>query len=187
MTFTMPILSSLLETLFTLLVAVLLLRAWIFAVRLHPFNPVVQIVLRYTTWLVGPIQRVIRPHGHIDWASLLAAYVCSLIYVVLTLLLLIGALPPANALLPLLAAGLVFWVRSVMSLITWLTILQAILSWVNPLSPIMTVLQVLTAPLLNPIRRILPNTGTIDFSPIVLLVFAQVLQMMLTHVFYSVL
>jgi YggT family protein len=38
----------------------------------------------------------------------------------------------------------------------------------------MPVLQTLTAPLLNPIRRILPNMGGIDFSPLVLLVIAQV-------------
>lgn len=36
-------------------------------------------------------------------------------------------------------------------------------------------------PILNPIRRILPNTGGIDFSPMALLVGLQVLQIILSN------
>ncbi len=40
----------------------------------------------------------------------------------------------------------------------------------------------LLEPLLAPIRRILPNTGTIDFSPMVLIVGLEILRIILRNV-----
>ncbi|MGS0626194.1 YggT family protein, partial [Ralstonia sp. VS2407] len=39
----------------------------------------------------------------------------------------------------------------------------------------------LTAPLLNPLRRLIPNLGGIDLSPILLFVIVQVLIMIVTR------
>lgn len=36
-------------------------------------------------------------------------------------------------------------------------------------------------PLLKPIRRIMPNTGAIDFSPLVLIVLLNIVQIVLTN------
>lgn len=74
--------------------------------------------------------------------------------------------------------------RWALNLVVWLTLIQAVLSWVNPMSPLMAQLQTLTAPLLDPIRRILPRTA-IDFSPLVLLILAQIAAMMLTRLSYG--
>ncbi|AZI36246.1 hypothetical protein NT2_04_00580 [Caenibius tardaugens NBRC 16725] len=41
---------------------------------------------------------------------------------------------------------------------------------------IWTALNALLQPLLSPIRKIMPNTGSIDFSPLVLIIGLQVLQ-----------
>ena len=71
------------------------------------------------------------------------------------------------------------------NLVLWLTLIQVILSWVNPMAPIMPVLQTLTAPLLDPIRRVLPNLGGIDFSPLVLLILAQIIMMVLESLAFS--
>ena len=67
----------------------------------------------------------------------------------------------------------------------WIIIARAILSWVNPMAAIMPVLRTLTAPLLEPIRRIMPNLGGLDLSPIVLLVLAQVAMMVLNRISFS--
>lgn len=40
-------------------------------------------------------------------------------------------------------------------------------------------------PILNPIRRIMPNTGAIDFSPLVLIVGLNILSIVLTNLAYS--
>ena len=52
-------------------------------------------------------------------------------------------------------------------------------------SAIYTALNALLEPLLRPIRRIMPNTGAIDFSPLVLIVGLNVLIMILNAVYRS--
>ena len=44
---------------------------------------------------------------------------------------------------------------------------------------IWTAINAILDPILRPIRRIMPNTGAIDFSPMVLIIFLQVLVMVL--------
>jgi YggT family protein len=87
----------------------------------------------------------------------------------------------------LLGAALVTVARWALNLIVWLTLIQAVLSWINPMAPIMPVLRTLTAPLLEPIKRIMPNLGGLDLSALVLLVLAQVAMMVLNRVSFSLL
>ncbi len=46
----------------------------------------------------------------------------------------------------------------------------------NFVASIWTAVNALLDPLLNPIRRVLPSTGSIDFSPLVLLVGMRILS-----------
>jgi len=170
----------------TLFGIALIVRAWMYAIRLHPFNPYSQAVLRITDWLVQPLRKVVRPSGRIDWPSLLASWLTALVFLLLSWLLLTGALPPPASLVPALLASVFTVLKWALNLVLWLTLIQAILSWVNPLAPVMPVLHTLTAPLLDPIRRALPNTGGLDFSPLVLLVLAQLGMMLLQHLSFSV-
>jgi YggT family protein len=64
----------------------------------------------------------------------------------------------------------------------WLLILGRVLfSWINPRfeGPIARFLYETTEPLLGPIRRLLPQTGMIDFSPLVLLLLLGMLTRLL--------
>jgi YggT family protein len=59
----------------------------------------------------------------------------------------------------------------------WLLVLgRVLLSWVNPRmeGPVARFLYETTEPLLAPIRRLLPNTGMIDFAPLVLILILGV-------------
>ena len=80
-------------------------------------------------------------------------------------------------------------VDMILQLLVWLIIGQAILSWlvafnvINTSSPfvrsLLTGLDRLTAPLYRPIRRLLPDFGGIDFSPLVLILAIQVLRLLI--------
>lgn len=180
------ILIFLLDIIFSLFGIALILRAWIFAIRLHPFNPYSQAILRTTDWLVQPIRRLIPVSGRFDWPSILACWITAIIYLLLTWLIAMGGLlPPASAIGAVLLTGLLVGLKWLFNVIVWVTLIQAVLSWINPLSPIMPVLYTLTAPLLDPIRRILPRMGGLDLSPLVLLVVAQVVMMILNHLAFS--
>lgn len=71
----------------------------------------------------------------------------------------------------------------------WIIIGQVILSWLfafnvlNTSSPglrrFVEALDRITEPLYRPIRRLMPDFGGIDFSPLVLLILIQILRMLL--------
>ena len=50
-------------------------------------------------------------------------------------------------------------------------------------SPIMQILNMITEPILSPIRSRLPSTGMIDFSPMVALVIMMIIQRIVHRVF----
>ena len=76
-----------------------------------------------------------------------------------------------------------------LSVLWWIIIAQAILSWLlafnvlNFSSPVVrsiaTALDRLTGPLYRPIRKMLPDFGGLDFSPLVVLLIIMVLQKLL--------
>jgi YggT family protein len=79
-----------------------------------------------------------------------------------------------------------------LSIITWIIIAQVVLSWLfafnilNTSSSGVRTLAVaidrITAPLYRPIRRILPDFGGMDFSPMVVLLVIWLLQRLLADV-----
>jgi YggT family protein len=74
----------------------------------------------------------------------------------------------------------------ILQILVWIIIVQVILSWLVAFNVINTgsgfvrtvldVLDRLTAPLYRPIRKIMPDFGGIDFSPIVLILAIQILR-----------
>jgi YggT family protein len=64
------------------------------------------------------------------------------------------------------------------TLYSFILLARVLVSWfpVDQYNPIVKVLYQLTEPLLAPIRRVLPQTGAIDFSPIVAFVVIVIVQ-----------
>ena len=77
-----------------------------------------------------------------------------------------------------------------LSVLTWIIIGQVILSWLLAFNVLNTssqgvrtfalALDRVTAPLYRPIRRLLPDFGGLDFSPLVVLILIMILQKLLT-------
>lgn len=62
-------------------------------------------------------------------------------------------------------------------------IIEVVLSYfMSPFHPIRQFLYRLVEPALTPIRRILPGMGGLDFSPLVLLILLQILDMLLGNI-----
>lgn len=73
-------------------------------------------------------------------------------------------------------------VNAVLGLYWWIVVAAAILSWVNPdpYNPIVRFLRAATEPVMYRIRRVVPLFfGGIDFTPLVVLLLIQFLQMFL--------
>jgi len=66
------------------------------------------------------------------------------------------------------------------NLITWGVIIHVVLGYfLSPYHPAREFTTRLFEPLLDPIRRILPQTGMIDFSPLVLIILVQLVEMLI--------
>lgn len=167
----------LLDILGSLLVALLLLRAWMRYIGMPSRNPVAQFTYAMTNWLVGPISKLVPTRGRLDWASLLAALVVTLLLVI-AMRAVVGADIPWDIALVAALRQLVIWGLNV---IVWVTIIYVVISWVNPHAPFAPAFEVLLRPLLTPIRRILPTVGGFDLSPMVLLIGVYVLQMVVAR------
>ena len=77
--------------------------------------------------------------------------------------------------------GITFAVISLFSnLITWGVIIHVVLGYfLSPYHPAREFTSRLFEPLLEPIRRLLPQTGMLDFSPLVLIILVQLIEMLI--------
>lgn len=87
--------------------------------------------------------------------------------------------------------SVVFLLLTILDLLLWAVIISAIMSWLIAFEVINThnkfvymiydFLSRVTQPLLNPIRRFMPNLGGIDISPIILILLIYFLQSLIAE------
>ncbi|MEZ0231946.1 MAG: YggT family protein [Methylophilaceae bacterium] len=170
-------LQFLLQTILGLFALTALLRFYLQLTNAPFQNPVSQLVVALTNFIVVPTRRFIPSWRGFDLSTLLLAYAAEL-------LIKLGLLWLGD--FPLMLAGNLIWVAifglalvEVLKLSIYIflyaTILQAILSWVNPYSPVAPVLDALTRPLLKPLRKRIPLAGGFDLTPIIVFIVAQLL------------
>lgn len=75
----------------------------------------------------------------------------------------------------------------VIRLVMLVVIVQAVLSYfMSPYDPIRQRIDRLVNPLLAPIRRVVPPVGMIDFSPVILIILLQLVDVILTRLLLSI-
>ncbi|UCH58857.1 MAG: YggT family protein [Anaerolineales bacterium] len=71
--------------------------------------------------------------------------------------------------------------------VTLLVIIQVLLSFfMSPYHPIRQTIDRIIQPMLDPIRRVLPQTGMLDFSPMVLILLLYIVRSLLIGVLRSI-
>lgn len=69
----------------------------------------------------------------------------------------------------------------------WIVIASILLSYfMDPYHPLRQGVDNLVRPLLDPIRRVVPPVGMLDFSPFVLIVLIQVVSNLLVRFLYAI-
>jgi YggT family protein len=170
-------LAYLIDVFFGLVTYTLLLRLVMQLLRAPFRNPLGQAVMALTDWIVKPLRKVLPGYRGVDWATVVAAILFQFAWL-LALQLTFGR---ASALFgPGIAFLLLATVIALVKALLWLVIIvvfaQAILSWVAPDGPLAGVLNALTFPVLRPVRRLVPPIGgTLDLSPLIVIVLAQLL------------
>jgi YggT family protein len=165
-----------------LLVGACVLRAWMQSRRIGGANPVGTFVMGLTDWIVKPLRRILPGYAGIDWGSLVAAFLITLVAVTIDIALRVGGVPPPDIVLIVTLVWLIKWILYLAQL---MILIAAVLSWVNPFSPLLPVFDALTAPLLAPLRRILPRGGRMDFSPLAALLLIQIALIIVSRVAFQ--
>jgi YggT family protein len=170
-----PALKLVIDVIFGLLTYALLLRFAMQVLRAPFRNPAGQAVVALTDWIVKPLRKVFAGFRGIDWASLVAAFLFQLLW----LLAYYFAFGRGYSLLGpgalfLLDAAVIALVKVALWLLIIVVLIQAVLSWVAPDGPLAGLLNALTFPFLRPVRRLIPPIGgTLDLSPLIVIVIAQ--------------
>jgi YggT family protein len=160
---------------FGLYTLAVMLRFLLQAVRADFHNPVSQFVVRITAPLLKPLRRVVPAVRGYDLASLTLAWLLKALE-----LSIIGALIGASAFPATLVWAVPALVSLVINIFLFAILIVVILSWINPqgYNPALVILHRLTAPLLEPARRLIPSIGGIDLSPMLVMVGLYLLEML---------
>ncbi|AVJ25055.1 MULTISPECIES: YggT family protein [Pseudomonas] len=162
------------QTLGSLYLLIVLMRFILQLVRANFYNPLCQFVVKATQPLLKPLRRVIPSLFGLDMSSLVLALLLQILLFVV-ILMLNGYQAFTVLLLPW---GLIGIFSLFLKIIFWSMIISVILSWVAPgsRSPGAELVSQITEPVLAPFRRLIPNLGGLDISPIFAFIVIQLLQ-----------
>lgn len=165
------------NTVLGLYTAAVILRFLMQQVRADFYNPLAQAMMKLTNPLLLPLRRFIRPWNRIDLASLVLALLLQLLNVAVVSWF-------ANRIGYGLGYGpgfLLMWtaiklVYILVNLYFFTVLVEVLMSWFNQgRSPMDGLFRPVNAPLLRPVRRVLPPFSGLDFSPLVVLLLLQVI------------
>ncbi|NVZ23256.1 YggT family protein [Pseudomonas costantinii] len=162
------------QTLGSLYLLIVLMRFILQLVRANFYNPLCQFVVKATQPLLKPLRRVVPSMFGLDMSSLVLALLLQVLLFAV-ILLLNGYQATTLLLLPWALIGIF---SLFLKIIFWSMIISVILSWVAPgsRSPGAELVAQITEPVLAPFRRLIPNLGGLDISPIFAFIAIQLLQ-----------
>ena len=169
-----------LQTIGSLYLLIILLRFVLQLVRADFYNPLSQFAVKATQPLLKPLRRIIPSLFGLDMSSLILAIIVQMILMALTLLLAYGTTGDP---LHLLLWAIIGVTGLFLNIFFYALIISVILSWVAPAShnPGAQLVNQITEPLLAPLRRILPNLGGLDISPILAFMILKLLDMLVIN------
>jgi YggT family protein len=149
-----------------------------------PFrNPIGEFIVAGTNWAVRPARKAIPPLAGLDLATLLVALLLQALALYLMGAIAGGGLgnEPGRTVAVLLVSAAFDLARFSLYILVFAVVVQAVLSWTNPRSPVQPLFDAMTRPFLRPLRRVIPLLGSVDLSPLVLLVLLQIALILLAH------
>ncbi|MCM2131586.1 YggT family protein [Larsenimonas rhizosphaerae] len=170
----------LVNTLIGVYMFVLMLRFLLHFSKADYFNPISQGVVKATSPLVNPLQKIIRPIGGIDIATLVVGLIFKALGIILVLWIAGAGMPALPSLLIGALAGVL---NAILKIYFFAMIILIILSWVAPQAnhPGALLVFQITEPVMAPLRRVIPPLGPLDLSPIVLFLIINLLDSLVVN------
>jgi YggT family protein len=166
----------LIDTLFSLYILAVVLRFLLQWIRADFYNPVSQFLVKITHPPLRLLRRVVPSIGRVDSSTLLFALLLQMLanFSILA----IKGLSVSVIALTVLSFGDLL--KMVLDIYVYAIFIGALISWFAPgnYNSVSSILYSLTEPLLNICRRVVPDLGGIDLSPLLALVLLQLAKMM---------
>lgn len=167
---------------FSLVIYLLWIRVFLRYFRVSALNPVSQNIYFITNQIVHPIEQLLPKNiqsNRYDWPTLISLVLIEIIKCFVLVLLLFHQVAPF---LFIVLYTLVDLVIQPCNLLFYTIIIRVVISWVNPgwRHPIAEIIYLITEPLLLMGRRILPNFGPLDLSPLLILIVLKAITIFLT-------
>ena len=152
---------------FGALISLIVLRVLLQWVRANFYNPICQFVYKATNPVLMPLRKIIPAWRNLDIAGVVLAWLVT----ALKLVLLYATVGQTLGVLGLAVLALADLIDFVLLLYIVLVLARVVISFAGADSyhPIVPPILQLTEPVMKPFRRLLPNVGGLDFSPVVVL------------------
>jgi len=182
-------LMLIINTLFDIYVLLVLLRFLLQLLRADFYNSVSQFIIKLTAPPLRVMRRFIPSVAGQDSASILLCLLLIYAKFLLMRALDIPAVHIGGVLAPLTGVSyaglLVFCFADLLALVLTVflvaVIIQVILSWISPghYNPVIGLVDKLSAPVLRPIRKLVPSIGGLDLSPLFATLALMVAKMLI--------
>jgi len=167
-----------------LYIGAVMLRFLLQTARADFYNPVCQIIVKLSSPLLNPLRRLIPGWGRLDTASLVLALLLNSLATILMVFLAGGMLAlqtlPIGRMISWSVVGLI---GLTLNIYYYAILVQVVASFIAPFSghPILLVIYQLLQPLYRVAHRILPPMGGFDFSPLLLWLAINVIEILVLH------
>lgn len=170
----------LVNTLGSLYLLAILLRFLLQLSRADLYNPITQMIVRFTDPGVQVFRRFVPGYRGIDFSTLVFAVVVQCAAVTSLIWLAGIALPGSGLIITWSLAGLL---NFVLNIYFWGILISIVSSFIAPFSthPALVLVRQLTEPVMAPFRRLLPSMGGLDLSPIFVFLTIQMIRIMLIY------
>ena len=153
--------------------------------RVNFYNPICQSIVMITKPILTPLKILQFNLGRINITIFFLVIILIAMKANLQYILNGTSLP----LLPLLILSFGLFIQLLLNIFFYLVIINAIASWFFMFGnkhPLFSLIEGLCFPLYTPIRKIMPQTPGIDFSPIILLLLIQLTQMIVLKPIFEI-
>jgi len=152
---------------FGVLISLVVVRVLLQLARANFYNPICQFIYKATNPVLMPLRKIIPAWRNLDIAGIVLAWLAT----ALKLVLLYATVGQALGVLGLAVLALADLVDFLLLLYIVLVLVRVVISFVGADSyhPVVPLVMQLTEPVMKPFRRVIPNVGGLDFSPMVVL------------------
>lgn len=168
----------LIQSIFDLYIFVVILRFLLQTLHADYFNPLAQFSIKFTQWIVKPLQKLIPEVKGIDLAILFLLLILEMIKLFVLFCIEFHEVPNIFGLLILSIGGLI---RQFLTFYFYAILIRVVMGWLSQVhnNPVYFALFQLTEPVLRPLRRVAPPIAGIDLSPILALILTQLISILI--------